>query len=102
MQGYQAGIQSFTSTDSVVFGISTDPIDTNTKFAESLNVEFAILSDEGGAVSKKYDVLNERMMSNPHDLRHRQGREDQACRERLGRDRSRRRRGRLQQALAGA
>lgn len=64
MQGYQAGIQSFTSTDSVVFGISTDPIDTNTKFAESLNVEFAILSDEGGAVSKKYDVLNERMMSN--------------------------------------
>ncbi len=64
MNGYQAGIQSFTSTDSVVFGISTDPIDTNTKFAESLNLEFAILSDEGGAVSKQYDNLNaERMMS---------------------------------------
>ncbi len=64
MQGYQAGIQQFTSTDSVVFGVSTDPLDTNKKFAESLSLEFAILSDEGGAVSKSYGVLNERMMSN--------------------------------------
>ena len=64
MKGYQAGIQQFTSTDSVVFGVSTDPLDTNKKFAESLSLEFAILSDEGGAVSKSYGVLNERMMSN--------------------------------------
>lgn len=64
MKGYQAGIQSFNSTNSVVFGISTDPIDTNTEFAESLSLEFAILSDEGGAVSKEYGVLNDRGMSN--------------------------------------
>ena len=64
MQGYQAGIKSFTSTDAVVFGVSTDPLETNKKFAESLNLDFAILSDEGGAVSKKFDILNERMMSN--------------------------------------
>lgn len=64
MKGYQAGIQKFTSTDSVVLAISTDPLDTNKKFAESLSLEFAILSDEGGAVSKSYGVLNERMMSN--------------------------------------
>ncbi len=64
MKGYQAGIQQFTDSDSVVFGVSTDPLDTNKKFAESLSLEFAILSDEGGAVSKSFGVLNERMMSN--------------------------------------
>ena len=64
MQGYQAGIQTFTDSGAVVFGISTDPLDTNKKFAESLSLDFAILSDEGGAVSKKFGVLNERNMSN--------------------------------------
>ena len=64
MKGYQADISTFTGSDSVVFGISTDPLDTNKKFAESLNLEFAILSDEDGAVSKNYDVLMaERKMS---------------------------------------
>ena len=64
MQGYQADIQTFAGAGAVVFGISTDTPETNKKFAESLSLEFAILSDEGGAVSKKYDVLNERMMAN--------------------------------------
>lgn len=64
MKGYQADISKFTEADSVVFGVSTDPLKTNTEFAESLNLEFAILSDEGGAVSKKFGILNERMMSN--------------------------------------
>ncbi len=64
MKGYQADISSFTGSDSVVFGISTDPLDTNIKFAESLNLEFALLSDEDGAVAEMYDVLNlERMMA---------------------------------------
>ncbi|MYB51319.1 MAG: redoxin domain-containing protein [Acidobacteriia bacterium] len=64
MQGYQADIQTFTDSGAVVFGVSTDPLDTNKKFAESLSLDFAILSDEGGAVSKKFGVLNERNMSN--------------------------------------
>ncbi len=64
MNGYQADIQTFTDSGAVVFGVSTDPLDTNKKFAESLSLEFAILSDEGGAVSKKFGVLNERNMSN--------------------------------------
>jgi len=64
MQGYQADIQTFTGSGAVVFGVSTDPLDTNKKFAESLSLDFAILSDEGGAVSKKFGVLNERNMSN--------------------------------------
>ena len=57
MKGYQADIQTFTGSDSVVFGVSTDPLQTNKEFAESLSLEFAILSDEDGAVAKKYDVL---------------------------------------------
>ncbi len=43
--------------------MSTDPLKTNKKFAESLRLGFAILSDEGGEVSKKYDVLNDQMIS---------------------------------------
>lgn len=57
MKGYQADIQTFTGSDSVVFGVSTDTLETNKKFAESLGLEFAILSDEKGAVAKKFDVL---------------------------------------------
>ncbi len=57
MKGYQSGISQFVDSDSVVFGISTDPIETNKKFAESLSLEFSLLSDADGAVSKKYDVL---------------------------------------------
>ena len=65
MNGYQADIQTFTDSGAVVFGVSTDPLDTNKKFAESLSLDFAILSDEDGAVSKKFGVLNEeRKMSN--------------------------------------
>ncbi len=65
MKGYQAGISKFTDSDSVVFGVSTDPLQRNKEFAESLNLEFALLSDEDGAVSKKFGIYNaERNMSN--------------------------------------
>lgn len=57
MKGYQADISTFIDAGAVVYGVSTDPLETNKKFAESLNLEFAILSDEGGSVAKKYDVL---------------------------------------------
>lgn len=64
MKGYQSDISTFTESDSVVFGVSTDPLEQNKKFAESLNLEFALLSDEDGSVSKSYDVLMaERKMS---------------------------------------
>ena len=58
MKAYQAGIAQFTGADSVVFGISTDDIETNKKFAESLNLEFALLSDAQGEASKKYGIYN--------------------------------------------
>ena len=64
MKGYQAGIEAFATTDSVVFGVSTDSPETNKSFADSLRLEFAILSDVEGTVSEKYDVLNDEMVSN--------------------------------------
>ena len=57
MKGYQAGITQFVDSDSVVFGISTDPLDTNKEFAKSLELEFALLSDEDGAVARSFGVL---------------------------------------------
>lgn len=59
MKRYQAGISEFTESDSVVFGISTDPADKNKEFAESLDLEFVLLSDESGEVAKSYGVLIE-------------------------------------------
>jgi peroxiredoxin Q/BCP len=64
MNAYQGGIAQFTGADTVVFGISTDDLETNKKFAESLKLEFALLSDQGGEASKAFGVLNERNMSN--------------------------------------
>lgn len=59
MNRYQAGITQFTESDSLVFGISTDELSRNKEFAESLNLEFVLLSDEDGAVARDYGVLME-------------------------------------------
>lgn len=56
MKGYQAGISNFTGSDSVVFGISTDDLETNTRFAKELGLEFALLSDTSGDTAKLYGI----------------------------------------------
>ena len=58
MKGYQTGISHFTDSSTVVFGVSTDDVETNKKFAASLGLEFALLSDPSGEVAKKYGVYN--------------------------------------------
>jgi len=58
MKGYQAGISQFTDSSSVVFGISTDDLETNTRFAKELKLEFALLSDTSGAAAKSYGIHN--------------------------------------------
>ena len=63
MTAYQGGIAKFKSADTVIVGISTDDLETQTKFAESLNLEFALLSDKGGAATKSFGILNERGMA---------------------------------------
>ena len=40
------------------FTASVDPAETNKKFAESLKVDYPILSDESGEVAKKYGIYN--------------------------------------------
>ena len=59
MKRYQAGIEDFEKADSLVFGISTDDLEQNKKFAESLNLDFSLLSDTEGSVASKYGVLIE-------------------------------------------
>lgn len=39
------------------FALSVDPPQTNARFAESLGLEFPILSDPTGAVARAYGVL---------------------------------------------
>ena len=58
MKGYQAGITQFTGSDSIVFGISTDDLETNTRFAKELELEFALLSDTTGQAAKSYGIHN--------------------------------------------
>ena len=60
MNNYQAGIDDFTSSDSIVFGISVDKLEDNRKFAQELGLDFALLSDVGGTVGTAYDVMSER------------------------------------------
>ena len=40
------------------FTASTDPAETNKKFAESLGVDYPILSDPDGSVATKYGIYN--------------------------------------------
>ena len=64
MTAYQSGIAKFSDSDTVVFGISTDDLETQKKFAESLNLEFTLLSDAEGKASRAFQVLNKRNMAN--------------------------------------
>lgn len=63
MNAYQGGIAKFSGTDTVILGISTDDLETQKKFAESLKLEFALLSDAGGATAKAFGILNDNGMA---------------------------------------
>jgi peroxiredoxin Q/BCP len=59
MKRYQSGISEFTESDALVFGISTDELARNQEFAKSLDLGFALLSDQDGTVAREYGVLME-------------------------------------------
>lgn len=61
MKAYQADIAKFEASGAKVFGVSTDPLDVNTKFHKELGLTFPLLSDTDNAVSKAYGILNEKM-----------------------------------------
>ena len=58
MQTYGLGIDKFTSSDAVVFGVSTDNTPSQKEFATKLGLGFPILSDfKDRKVSEAYGVL---------------------------------------------
>jgi len=59
MMAYQAGIAKFQESGAQVFGISTDNIPSQRRFAEDLKLSFPLLSDFMRTVSKQYGVLIE-------------------------------------------
>jgi thioredoxin-dependent peroxiredoxin len=59
MLSYQAGIAKFDAMETQVFGISTDFIASQKKFAEEVKASFPLLSDHMRKVSKDYGVLME-------------------------------------------
>lgn len=63
MNAYQGGIAKFSDAETVIFGISTDDLETQKKFAESLNLEFALLSDAGKKAAEAFGVLNDNGMA---------------------------------------
>ncbi|MCC6858202.1 MAG: redoxin domain-containing protein [Bryobacterales bacterium] len=65
MTAYQAGIAKFQESGAQVFGISTDNIPSQRRFAEDLKLSFPLLSDFMRKVSREYGVLiEERGMAN--------------------------------------
>jgi peroxiredoxin len=58
MQAYQLGLDKFEGADTQVFGVSTDNVPSQKRFAEDLKVSFPMLSDFATrSVSKDYGVL---------------------------------------------
>lgn len=57
MTGYQAGIQKFEEAGAQVFGISTDNVETLTRWGRELKTSFPLLSDAEGKVAEDYGVL---------------------------------------------
>ena len=57
MSGFRDIAAKFADANAQVLGISTDDVDTQKKFAESLKLPFPLLADKDGSVSKAYGVF---------------------------------------------
>lgn len=65
MQAYQLGMQDFDASNAQVFGISTDNVPSQKRFAEDLKLSFPLLSDfKDREVAKAYGVLRPDGMCN--------------------------------------
>jgi len=58
MQAFQANLQKLEAADTQVLGISMDSPFSNAAWAEKINVNFPLLSDWGGDVTKEYGLYN--------------------------------------------
>ena len=59
MKAYQADIAKFEASGAKVYGISTDPLDINTKFHKELGLTFPLLSDSDYKALKSFGIYNE-------------------------------------------
>ena len=58
MSGLRDVHAQFADADAQVLGVSMDTLETQTKFAESLNLPFPLLAEPEGTASKAYGVAN--------------------------------------------
>src|ERR1700716_4736705 len=56
MSGFRDIESRFADKNAQVLGVSTDDVDTQTRFAASLKLPFPLLADREGAVAKQYGV----------------------------------------------
>jgi len=59
MSAFRDRHPEFAGADAQVLGVSMDTLETQTRFAESLDSPFPLLADADGAVSRAYGVWNE-------------------------------------------
>lgn len=60
MKNFQANLQRLEATNTQVLGVSMDSPFANKAFGDSLGVQFPLLSDRDGKVSKEYGIYNDK------------------------------------------
>ncbi|MEX1098766.1 MAG: thioredoxin-dependent thiol peroxidase [Planctomycetales bacterium] len=60
--GFRDDLAGFEAADTVVLGISADPVASHEKFAAKFELPFPLLADEEHAVAEKYGVWVEKNM----------------------------------------
>src|SRR6201985_3391106 len=60
--GFRDAIASYKKVDAAVFGISPDPVEDVTKFAEKFKLNFPLLADADHSIADKYGVWGEKNM----------------------------------------
>ena len=58
MQAYQQNLQKLEAADTQVLGVSMDSTFSNAAFADKIGINFPLLSDWGGDVTKEYGIYN--------------------------------------------
>lgn len=53
-RGFQRDLESYRKLNAQVVGVSVDPVEKNAQFCTEEKLDFFMLSDKGGQVSKKY------------------------------------------------
>jgi len=61
-QQFRDALKAFQKTNTLILGISQDPIKSHAKFHSKQALNFDLLSDESGDVCKKYGVLKLKKM----------------------------------------